>query len=88
MKEMMRATQDRTTTMATVIPSDRLPQSGSECEPFLAHIWHRASDALHVWHERAVARHELAELDDYILRDIGMTRGDVMREADKPFWQP
>jgi uncharacterized protein YjiS (DUF1127 family) len=73
--------------MATSLHADSLPQSGGSSEPFLAHIWHRANETLHIWHERAVTRHELAELDDYILRDIGMTRGDVMREADKPFWQ-
>ncbi len=73
--------------MATAIHPDPPSHSEGSSEPFFAQIWHRANARLHLWHERAVTRHELAELDDYILRDIGMTRGDVMREANKPFWQ-
>jgi uncharacterized protein YjiS (DUF1127 family) len=29
---------------------------------------------------------ELADLDDHLLRDIGVTRGEALREAEKPFW--
>jgi uncharacterized protein YjiS (DUF1127 family) len=30
---------------------------------------------------------ELAELNDYLLKDIGVSREDAMREAEKPFWR-
>jgi uncharacterized protein YjiS (DUF1127 family) len=30
---------------------------------------------------------ELAELNDYLLRDIGVSREEAMREAEKPFWR-
>jgi uncharacterized protein YjiS (DUF1127 family) len=33
-------------------------------------------------------RHHLAELDDRMLRDIGLSRGDVQIEIEKPFWRP
>jgi len=38
------------------------------------------------WQERASARHRLERLDDAALADMGLTRGDVDREAGKPFW--
>jgi uncharacterized protein YjiS (DUF1127 family) len=38
------------------------------------------------WRRRARSRHELESLSDATLRDIGMTRCDVHRESNKPFW--
>jgi uncharacterized protein YjiS (DUF1127 family) len=38
------------------------------------------------WHERARQRRELYALDDRMLKDIGITRVDVEREAGKHFW--
>jgi len=40
------------------------------------------------WQQRARERRQLASMDDYGLKDIGLTRVDILREADKPFWQP
>jgi len=39
-----------------------------------------------LWQERAESRRRLAEMDEHMLRDIGLYRGDVAREAAKPFW--
>jgi uncharacterized protein YjiS (DUF1127 family) len=39
------------------------------------------------WIERARQRRALGELDDHMLRDIGITRVEATREADKPFWK-
>jgi uncharacterized protein YjiS (DUF1127 family) len=39
------------------------------------------------WLRRIESRRELAGLGDRALRDIGITRVDAMREADKPFWR-
>ena len=36
---------------------------------------------------RSRQRRALAELDDRLLRDIGLTAYDVAQEADKPFWR-
>ena len=41
-----------------------------------------------LWTERARQRRQLAELNDHMLRDIGVTRADAWAEADKPFWRP
>ena len=39
------------------------------------------------WQERAEQRHALAELDDRLLRDIGLDRVAAAHEARKPFWR-
>jgi uncharacterized protein YjiS (DUF1127 family) len=40
------------------------------------------------WQQRSRERAELRRLDDRMLRDIGVTRGDVWHEINKPFWRP
>ena len=40
------------------------------------------------WQERARQRYRLAELDDRMLKDIGLTRADVANEVSKSFWTP
>ena len=35
------------------------------------------------WHSRNL----LSQLDDFMLKDIGLTRADVWYEAGKPFWR-
>jgi len=50
-------------------------------------IARRAVEALATWQDRADGRHALLKLDDRMLRDIGVSRADAMREADKPFWR-
>lgn len=39
------------------------------------------------WAERARQRRALQALDEWVLKDIGLSRADVMHEYDKPFWQ-
>ncbi|MBM3536292.1 MAG: DUF1127 domain-containing protein [Alphaproteobacteria bacterium] len=38
------------------------------------------------WRERARSRQQLAGLDDYMLRDIGIDRAAAAAESDKAFW--
>ena len=40
------------------------------------------------WLRRIESRRELAGLGYRELRDIGVTRVDALREAEKPFWRP
>jgi len=42
---------------------------------------------LHSWYERSKQRRRLAQLDDHLLRDIGIDRVAAMKEAYKPFWR-
>lgn len=37
--------------------------------------------------DRRKQRRELANLDDRLLRDIGISRAEAAREAAKPFWR-
>lgn len=39
------------------------------------------------WSERIRQRQALQALDEWVLKDIGLSRADVMREYDKPFWR-
>ena len=41
-----------------------------------------------MWHERSRQRRALAQLSDHMLHDIGLSRGDVWAECEKPFWRP
>lgn len=36
---------------------------------------------------RRRGRRELRELDERLLRDVGLSREQALREADKPFWR-
>ena len=47
----------------------------------------RALRVVSVWQERAAGRRVLANLDDHLLRDIGLTRETVLRDRMKPFWR-
>ncbi|UEM23737.1 DUF1127 domain-containing protein [Skermanella mucosa] len=44
-------------------------------------------DTLLDWQDRVRQRHRLGEMDDHLLRDIGLSRADLEREAAKPFWR-
>ena len=54
---------------------------------WLLRAMQRAADRVLTWHERSRQRHQLECLSDYMLRDIGLTRSDVLAEATKRFWQ-
>ena len=47
----------------------------------------RLPGLLIVWYQRARQRHQLAQLDDRALLDIGVSRALAQAEANKPFWQ-
>jgi uncharacterized protein YjiS (DUF1127 family) len=42
---------------------------------------------LREWRRRSRERGELATLDDRMLQDIGLTRGDAEFLVNKPFWR-
>jgi uncharacterized protein YjiS (DUF1127 family) len=50
-------------------------------------IIRKAFDAMLKWHDRSRARWDLLRLDDRMLSDVGLTRADVYREANKPLWR-
>jgi len=44
-------------------------------------------DTLQLWSDRREQRKRLSLLSDHMLRDIGLTKIDVIRECRKPFWK-
>jgi uncharacterized protein YjiS (DUF1127 family) len=58
------------------------PQRAERLHPFAAAWFFIAT-----WIERTRQRRALAELDDHMLRDIGITRVEAARESGKPFWR-
>ena len=50
---------------------------------FFGHI----HDMVATWRERSRTRARLADLDDHMLRDIGLNPEMVDREIRKPFWR-
>jgi uncharacterized protein YjiS (DUF1127 family) len=56
--------------------------------PLLRKALNRIVATLREWRQRSRERAQLATLDDRMLRDIGVNRGDVWREINKPFWRP
>ncbi len=47
-----------------------------------------AVDRIYLWQERAAQRAHLVSLDDHLLKDLGISRGEAVHEAAKPFWRP
>ena len=47
----------------------------------------RLFDRLGDWADTNRQRHDLAMLDDDLLRDIGIDRATAQVEAEKPFWR-
>ena len=39
------------------------------------------------WHQRSAERQHLANMSDFYLKDIGISRAEAELEASKPFWQ-
>ena len=47
----------------------------------------RLADLLATWEQRARERRHLAEMSNHMLKDLGISRTDARREAEKPFWR-
>lgn len=45
------------------------------------------AELVHVWRQRYAHRRELAQWSDRELHDIGVSSGDAIYEASKPFWR-
>jgi uncharacterized protein YjiS (DUF1127 family) len=47
----------------------------------------KVTDTVLDWQDRACQRRRLGEMDDHLLRDIGLSRADLEYESSKPFWR-
>ncbi len=77
--------------MHTIVRGERRPRRApAPAERESARIGSRVASLLQyvlAWSERIRQRRALLTLDDWMLKDIGLSRADVMREYDKRFWQ-
>ncbi len=65
---------------------DLLGFSGRTGE-WLGESVHKFAKVIHEWNRRYRTRKELLEMEDYMLKDIGISRSDALREGNKPFWE-
>lgn len=68
--------------------SRRIRPQNRSAAPGLRGVVVRMIDLVLLWQERAHSRYRLAQLEDRLLRDIGINRLDALQEAAKPFWRP
>lgn len=54
----------------------------------LAYLGGAVLRAVLFWVEQSRQRRALSELDDRLLRDIGLTREEALQECANPFWKP
>jgi len=47
----------------------------------------QVSETLHTWRQRYRTRQELAQWTDRDLHDVGLSKGDIAFETEKPFWR-
>ncbi|MFJ4343918.1 DUF1127 domain-containing protein [Pseudomonas sp. NPDC089401] len=52
----------------------------------LNHLWHAALQRPARWLQLYRQRRELASLSDATLHDLGLSRADILQEAERPFW--
>ncbi len=50
-------------------------------------MFRRILQKLRELQQRQRSRRQLATLDQYALKDIGISRSDALLEANKPFWK-
>ena len=77
----------------TSVHNERIPGAAFQEAPVvsisasLIRIFRSVAETLETWQERADERRHLLELDERLLRDMGLSRYDALREAAKPFWR-
>jgi len=67
-------------TLLRCLPADLARRSRKRLRRFL--------DWLAVCRGRSCERRYLVLMDDVQLKDLGLTRWEAAREAEKPFWRP
>ncbi len=50
-------------------------------------LFSRAADNLYTWSQRSRQRKQLGQLDQRLMKDIGVAYEDVWAEINKPFWK-
>ncbi|WP_084332571.1 DUF1127 domain-containing protein [Marinobacterium jannaschii] len=53
----------------------------------VSHYGCRIGERVKHWLRNYQSRRQLTRLDSHMLKDIGISRADALREAEKPFWR-
>lgn len=53
----------------------------------VAGVLAQLGETFHVWRQRYQMRQELTQWTERDLHDVGLSRSDVIHEAEKPFWR-
>jgi uncharacterized protein YjiS (DUF1127 family) len=69
-------------------PASSTSTAGRDAPPSLRVALARTGALLRAWIARSRQRRALADLDDRLLRDVGIDRAAARREIDKPIWRP
>jgi uncharacterized protein YjiS (DUF1127 family) len=54
---------------------------------WLGGCFHKFAGTIQSWSRRCRTRRDLLEMDDHILKDIGINRIDALQEGRKAFWK-
>ncbi len=73
--------------MQTIKAAKRLGPSVSRSLSSPVQVLIYLSDLLSDWEGRARERRTLAEMSNHLLKDLGLSRTDARREAEKPLWR-
>ena len=71
--------------MTTFTNAALTTNAGRILRPF--NVLGSAAGALRQWYRRRCDMRHLMELDDYLLRDVGITRDEVARAAGTPWYR-
>jgi len=77
--------------MISLTRTDRTALEGLSARttlPALSRIAVKLAWAYVLWSQRRKSRAHLANLDDHMLRDVGLSPREAFVEARKPFWRP
>ena len=66
--------------------ADRLKTSGGYPLPLLARLAMQFAVIVTTWDMKRRTRKQLLQLDDHLLRDVGIERDVAYTEARRPFW--
>ncbi len=72
--------------METIL-SHRSHRGSLERGTGLLRLFSACFSLLLLWQERSRQRRHLAEMEHYLLKDMGLTQADVHREVGKSFWR-
>ena len=83
----MTSLTNATTTNCCEATSQKTAESFAALPKSLTGLLVRAIEGLAVWQERYSTRRHLAQLDQRMLDDIGLSHEDRLKEARKPVWR-